>query len=83
MIDKESLTAWHPVGPGMPLHAWLETRREGEDGVNVCCARIMCLGDDVEWVEKESGRTTITHSTFAPPTHWRFVAPESQTIKLT
>ncbi len=74
MLDKEALKKWHPVGPGMPLHTWLDTRREGEVGENVCLARIMFLGDEPEWVEKDGGRTTITHSTFAPPTHWRWPA---------
>lgn len=73
---------WNPIGPGTPLGAWLETKRVGEDGTNVCMGRILCIGDDVEWCEKAhrssasdnliGGRTTVTHSTFLPPTHWRW-----------
>jgi hypothetical protein len=65
---------WQEVGPGTPLHAWLETKREGERGVNLCTCRILCIGDEPEWIEKTSGRTTVTHSTFAAPTHWRWPA---------
>lgn len=80
MTERE----WNEVGEGTPLHAWLETKRDGESGTNVCFARILCIGDDVEWIEKEResevtgapvpGRTTVTHSTFLPPTHWRWPA---------
>lgn len=73
---------WNPVGAGTPLGAWLETKRAGESGTNVCMGRIPCIGDDVEWCEREyrseitdqliAGRTTVTHSTFLPPTHWRW-----------
>jgi hypothetical protein len=66
------MSDWQPVGAGTPLHAWLETRKDGESGVNICMCRIMCIGDVPEWIEKPSGRTTVTHSTFAAPTHWRW-----------
>lgn len=82
MINKQSLSEWHPVGPGTPLHAWLETKRDGEEGFNVCSARIMFIGDDVEWVEKETGRTTITHHSFAAPTHWRWPDMQGKPVEL-
>ncbi len=47
-----------------PLGVFLRTRREGESGENVS---MLVHGD--EWVDRE-GRTTVTHSTFAAPTHW-------------
>lgn len=61
---------WIPVGPETPTGVWLQTRREGEKGTNICSLR---RGDGFdEWVEMgRYGRTTVTHSTFLPPTHWR------------
>ncbi len=83
MPMKQSLAEhWNLIGPGTPLGAWLETKREGETGTNICMGRILCIGDDIEWCEQGyrsditdswvGGRTTITHSTFSPPTHWRW-----------
>jgi hypothetical protein len=63
---------WHEVGPGTPVGCWLETKREGEAGTNECFCRIMAIGDEPEWIDRD-GATTVTHSTFAPPTHWRFL----------
>lgn len=66
---------WHPVGDGTPLGAWLETtdRPDEERNQNTCIARIIAIGEEVEWCEKGMpGRTTVTHTTFAPPTHWRW-----------
>lgn len=62
--------SWLPVDAATPVGVWLETRREGEDGTNVC----QCIGNpaiDPEWVEAVGGRTTVTHNSFAAPTHWR------------
>lgn len=72
---------WRPVGGGTPLGTWLETARitsnmlgTTTNELNVCMCRVLTLGDEPEWVEKEGGRTTVTHSTFAAPTHWRWPA---------
>jgi hypothetical protein len=64
---------WQPVGNGTPLAVWIETKRQGEARVNVCCCRMMHIGDEPEWIERGSGRTTVTHGTFLPPTHWRWL----------
>ena len=63
---------WNLVGDGTPVGAWLETKREGEEGENICMCRIVSLGDEPEWIEKNGGRTTVTHHSFAAPTHWRW-----------
>lgn len=67
---------WHPLPP---KDTWLRTRREGEDGENVCSA-VYWPDGTVEWVERDGGRTTVTHHSFAAPTHWRLdpVAPSSK-----
>ena len=67
-----------------PEDTWVETRRDGEEGTNVCALRILrgvqpsgaafagvSWEDEPEWIEKYSGRTTVTHHSFAAPTHWR------------
>ena len=66
---------WHPVETA-PKGEWLGTKREGEAGENVCFARELQNGD-VEWLEKDTGRTTVTHHSFSPPTHWRFLVEEA------
>ena len=84
-IPAPSVPAWQPIetapfGPTQMFKwgtisetTWLLTCRAGERGVNLCFAR--CIdGGDVEWVDKE-GRTTVTHSTFARPTHWMPLPP--------
>lgn len=68
---------WNPVGDGTPLGAWLETKvqtgpNSWEGGTNTCMCRVMSIGDKPEWIEKKGGRTTVTHSTFLAPTHWRW-----------
>jgi hypothetical protein len=63
---------WEPVGNGTPLNAWLETRREGEYGSNVCFCRIMSIGDEPEWIDKSGYSTVLNPGSFAPPTHWRW-----------
>lgn len=65
------VSEWFPAGPGTPLNMWLETKRDDEKGTNVCFARLLALGDEPEWVSRD-GRTTVTHSTFTAPTHWRW-----------
>lgn len=69
VIDQTLAASWLEVNTAPP-NIWLRTRREGEAGENVCALRVWPDGDR-EWVEQASGRTTITHSSFAPPTHWR------------
>ena len=64
---------WMPAETA-PHDIWLRTKREGEDGENRCFVRQWPNGD-LEWVERGvggyPGRTTVTHSTFLPPTHWK------------
>lgn len=62
------MTDWQPISTA-PENVWLNTKREGEDGDNICFCRTWPDGEK-EWIEC-GGRTTITHGSFAPPTHWR------------
>lgn len=62
MFDATASTAPHGV--------WIRTKREGENGENVCALTRADDGNE-EWVERDGGRTTITHHSFAAPTHWR------------
>lgn len=75
MINPITATddGWTPLAEGAPVGRWIETMREGEGGTNVCMATIYYIGEDPEWSEREGGRTTVTHHSFAPPTHWRFI----------
>ena len=66
---------WKPVATA-PSDEWIKTKREGERGENICFRRSGRLNGNDEWIDKQ-GRTTITHTTFAPPTHWRFLVEES------
>lgn len=50
---------WQPLPPE---RQFVRTKREGEDGENVCALWS-------EWTDK-AGRTTVTHHSFATPTHW-------------
>lgn len=61
---------WMPIETA-PRNEWIRTKREGEKGENVCFMRKYPehMGGDIEWVAQD-GRTTITHGTFAEPTHW-------------
>lgn len=72
-------TEWRPICEAPP-HMWIRTRREGEDGENECFASCYLNDDavtaDVEWCDR-SGLTTMTHSTFLPPTHWAPLVPKS------
>lgn len=69
VVDQTLAASWLPVNTAPP-NVWMRTKRDGEAGENICALRVWPDGDR-EWVEKASGRTTITHSTFAAPTHWR------------
>lgn len=62
---------WRPEAAA-PEMTWLQTRLEGEDGINVCCLRAWRDGKR-EWIERDGGRTTITHHSFAAPSHWRYL----------
>lgn len=63
--------AWRRVDQELPpANVWVLTKREGEDGWNVCC-QVRHDEDTVEWIEKGSGRTTVTHHSFVGPTHWK------------
>jgi hypothetical protein len=55
-----------------PVGLWLRTRREGERGTNICGLRIWRDGGR-EWIEAATGRTTVTHHSFAAPTHWQYL----------
>lgn len=62
---------WQPVSCA-PVGVWLRTKREGEDGENVCMVRVLTLADEPEWITRE-GVTTVTHHSFLPPTHWAWL----------
>lgn len=60
---------WFPEAVA-PQQVWLRTRRDGEDGENICMLGIF-PGGDREWAEQPpNGRSTVTHGSFAAPTHW-------------
>lgn len=59
---------WKPEETA-PVNKYLVTKREGEAGTNVCMLRIWPDGER-EWIEMVGGRTTVTHHSFAAPTHW-------------
>lgn len=59
---------WKPSSSA-PIGEWIRTRREGEDGENVCAYWVWPDRTE-EWEERATGVTTITHHSFAPPTHW-------------
>ena len=63
------MTEWQDISSA-PLHTPVLTARAGEDGGNMCVQ--MEYG---EWVECGAGRTTVTHHSFAPPTHWMPLPP--------
>lgn len=70
MADPIKTTTWRPERDAPPGR-WLITRRDGEDGTNRCHVRVW-PGGDREWIDGD-GRTTVTHHSFAAPTHWRFI----------
>lgn len=58
---------WEPIATA-PERKWVRTKLMGEKGSNICFYRI-CPDGEWEWIDRD-GRTTITHSTFAAPSHW-------------
>jgi hypothetical protein len=72
MIDPAFDGGWNIVGPGTPYNMKLETYRAGEKTTGLSACRILSIGDEPEWIDCASGVTTVTHSTYAPPTHWRW-----------
>lgn len=66
------MTEWQKIETA-PERQWIRTKLEGEEGENVC-AKIVIDGD-VEWIEKSTGRTTVTHHSFAAPSHWKPLKP--------
>lgn len=61
---------WQPVSTA-PAGVWLRTRLDGEDGENVCALRRWGEGEADEWIERATGFTTVTHHSFAAPSHWK------------
>lgn len=63
---------WKLARDETPVGVWLETRRKGEKGTNICMCLIDTLGSEPRWVERETGRDTLANGgSFAAPTHWR------------
>lgn len=63
-------SAWELCGANCPQGQWLWTWREGEDKPSIAMLRIWPGPDgEAEWIAPD-GRTTITHHTYLPPTHW-------------
>lgn len=69
----KGIDEWDTV-ESAPMHIWVKTRKEGEEGENTCFAHQLTDGE-IEWVALD-GRTTITHHSFAAPTHWRKLEPD-------
>lgn len=63
-INKVEEMRWRKAEEA-PVGEFLMTKREGEKGINFC----MTVGGG-EWVEYGTGRTTVTHHSFLPPTHY-------------
>lgn len=63
------MIGWRTIDSA-PTGVWIRTKREGEKGENVCALNRDPDGNE-EWVERGSGITTITHHSFAAPTHWK------------
>lgn len=61
---------WSPVSGGPPEGEWLRTKLVGEDGESVSFCRRMHPNDDLEWISPD-GYTTVTHSTYAAPSHFK------------
>lgn len=58
---------WMPIETA-PEGEWVVTAKAGERGANLCCR----TGD--EWHD-QAGRSTVTHHSFAAPTHWMPLPP--------
>lgn len=73
---------WNKVGPGVPLGPWLETMHQDEygaavaelpeHGINLCHARILVAGDEIEWIDSHGYSTLVNPGSFKAPTHWRW-----------
>ena len=75
------MSDWEQVGDGsnVPLNTLLETKLEGEPGSNFCYAMRHHPDDEIEWAEDGNyGRTTVTHHSFAAPSHWRIPLARQQ-----
>lgn len=67
---RPSANEWQPEATA-PEGIYVRTKRDGEDGENVCILGVWPEGIR-EWCEQgPQGRTTVTHHSFAAPTHWR------------
>lgn len=66
------LDGWNVVGPGTPCGVTLETYRAGESGTTLSACVIRNIDEEPEWIDIKTGVTTVTHSTYVPPTHWRW-----------
>ena len=61
---------WQPAET-VPLNTKVHTKLEGEEGENICFARRLHFDEPIEWIELGAyGRTTVTHHSFAAPSHW-------------
>lgn len=67
-----------PIEDAKP-DTWYVTHRKGEKGFNWCFYRAL-PGEEWEWIDS-AGRTTVTHSTFIPPTHFFDLSPLTQAIE--
>lgn len=67
------MSEWQAIETA-PEGKWLLTKRDGEDGDNVCCYWQREPDEPPEWIEMGTGRTTVTHHSFLPPTHWKPLA---------
>lgn len=73
---------WNKVGPGVPLGIKIETMHQDEyiaplygypeQRVNLCQARILLFGDEIEWMDSQGYTTLMNPGSFKPPTHWRW-----------
>ncbi len=72
-MARETEDPWRRVDEHDPPWGIVETRREGEEGTNLCyrASPPGTPAGEIEWIELSTGRTTVTHTTFAAPTHWR------------
>lgn len=62
-LADRGMPMWRPATE-QPVGGWYLTYREGEDGCNI----VQRIQPD-EWADCD-GATTVTHSTFLPPTHY-------------
>lgn len=73
---------WNKVGQGTPLGIRLETMHQDEyrpedianfeRGVHLCHARILLVGDEIEWIDCAGYSTLVNPGSFKAPTHWRW-----------